>query len=213
MNRFTWDMRYPNARDFPGMIMWSASTRGPAAPPGRYQARVTAAGVTKTQDFEIRRNAAVKTVTDADLQAQFTLAMQISQRVSEANGAVIRIRDLKQQIVERMGKSSDQAIKTSGQALIDKLTAVEGEIYQHRLRSGQDPLNFPIRLNNKLAALQGTVESGDYRPTDQSYTVFKELSGRLDKELARLEAIVKADVAAFNTALSGAGLAPLKDSK
>ena len=213
MNRFTWDMRYPNARDFPGMIMWSASTRGPAAPPGRYQARVTAAGVTKAQDFEIRRNAAVKTVTDADLQAQFTLAMQISQRVSEANGAVIRIRDLKQQIVERIGKSSDPAIKTAGQSLIDKLTNVEGEIYQHRLRSGQDPLNFPIRLNNKLAALQGTVESGDYRPTDQSYTVFKELSGRLDKELARLEAIVKTDVAAFNTALTGAGLAPLKDSK
>ena len=213
MNRFTWDMRYPNARDFPGMIMWSASTRGPAAPPGRYQARVTAAGVTKAQDFEIRRNAAVKTVTDADLQAQFTLAMQISQRVSEANGAVIRIRDLKQQIVDRTGKSSDAAIKTAGQSLITKLTDVEGEIYQHRLRSGQDPLNFPIRLNNKLAALQGTVESGDYRPTDQSYTVFKELSGRLDKELARLEAIVKTDVAAFNTALTGAGLAPLKDSK
>ncbi len=213
MNRFTWDMRYPNARDFPGMIMWSASTRGPAAPPGRYQARVTAAGVTKTQDFEVRRNAAVKTVTDADLQAQFTLAMQISQRVSEANGAVIRIRDLKQQIVDRTGKSSDQAIKTAGQSLIDKLTAVEGEIYQHRLRSGQDPLNFPIRLNNKLAALQGTVESGDYRPTDQSYTVFKELSGRLDKELARLEAVVKTDVAAFNAALSGAGLTPLKDTK
>ena len=213
MNRFTWDMRYPNARDFPGMIMWSASTRGPAAPPGRYQARVTAAGVTKTQDFEIRRNAAVKTVTEADLQAQFTLAMQISQRVSEANGAVIRIRDLKQQIVDRTGKSSDQAIKTAGQSLIDKLTAVEGEIYQHRLRSGQDPLNFPIRLNNKLAALQGTVESGDYRPTDQSYTVFKELSGRLDKELARLEAVVKTDVAAFNAALSGAGLTPLKDTK
>ena len=155
----------------------------------------------------------MKTVTDADLQAQFTLAMQISQRVSEANGAVIRIRDLKQQIVDRTGKSSDQAIKTAGQSLIDKLTHVEGEIYQHRLRSGQDPLNFPIRLNNKLAALQGTVESGDYRPTDQSYPVFKELSGRLDNELARLEAVVKTDVAAFNTALTRAGLAPLKDTK
>ena len=49
MNRFTWDMRYPNARDFPGMIMWAASTRGPAAPPGRYQVRLTAGGTTKTQ--------------------------------------------------------------------------------------------------------------------------------------------------------------------
>jgi len=210
MNRFTWDMRYPNAVEFPGMIMWAASTRGPAAPPGRYQVRVTAAGLTKTQDFEIRRNAAVPGVTDADLEAQFALARQISERVSEANRAVIRIRSLKEQITERMGKASRADIKTVGQALIDRLTAVEGEIYQHRLRSGQDPLNFPIRLNNKLAALQGTVESGDYRPTDQAVAVFKELSARLDRELARLDALVKADLAAFNTLLEGTGLAVVK---
>ena len=68
MNRFTWDMRYPDARDFPGLIMWAGSVRGPQAPPGKYQVRLTAAGVTKTQDFAIKRNAAVPTVTDADLQ-------------------------------------------------------------------------------------------------------------------------------------------------
>ena len=213
MNRFTWDMRYPNAREFPGMIFWAASTRGPAAPPGRYQVRLVAGGVTKTQDFEIRRNTAVKTVSDADLQAQFALAMQISERVSQANGAVMRIRELKEQINDRTGKGQGESLKAAGQALIDKLTDVEGEIYQHRLRSGQDPLNYPIRLNNKLAALQGVVESGDYRPTDQSYVVFKELSARLDTQLARLEAIIKNEVTAFNGSLTAAGLAPLKDSK
>jgi hypothetical protein len=210
MNRFTWDMRYPNAVDFPGMIMWAASTRGPAAPPGRYQVRVTAAGATKTQDFEIRRNTAVPSVTDADLHAQFALAMQINGRVSEANRAVIRIRDIKGQITERTAKASDQALVTAGQSLIDRLTEVEGEIYQYRLRSGQDPLNFPIRLNNKLAALQVTVESGDAKPTDQSYAVFKELSGRLEQQLARLETLVKTDLAALNTSIQAAGLAPVK---
>ena len=213
MNRFTWDMRYPNAVDFPGMIMWAASTRGPAAPPGRYQVRVTAAGATKTQTFEIKRNTAVPGVTDADLQAQFALAMQISERVSDANRAVIRIRDLKTQISERMGKASNDAIAKAGQSLLDRLTDVEGEIYQHRLRSGQDPLNFPIRLNNKLAALQGTVEGGDARPTEQSYAVFKELSGRLDKQLARLDAVVKSDLTAFNASLQSAGLAPVKETR
>ena len=213
MNRFTWDMRYPNAVDFPGMIMWAAGTRGPAAPPGRYQVRVTAAGVTKTQAFEIRRNAAVPGVTDADLQAQFTLAMQISERVSEANRAVIRIRSIKEQITERIGKATDEAIKTAGQTLINKLTDVEGEVYQHRLRSGQDPLNFPIRLNNKLAALQGIVESGDYPPTDQSRAVFKALSGRLDTQLARLETLVTTDLAAFNRRLEGAGLPAVKGAR
>jgi len=210
MNRFTWDMRYPNAVEFPGLIMWAASTRGPMAPPGRYQVRVTAAGATKTQEFEIRRNAAVPGVTDADLQAQFTLARQISDRVSEANRAVIRIRDVKQQIADRIGKANDAAVKSGAQSFADKLTEVEGEIYQHRLRSSQDPLNYPIRLNNKLAALQGTVESGDYRPTDQSVAVFKELSTRLDKQLARLEALLKTDLATLNTSLTAAGLQAIK---
>jgi hypothetical protein len=175
--------------------------------------RVTAAGVTKAQDFEVSRNAAVPGVTDADLQAQFALAMQINQRVSAASRAVIRIRSIKEQITDRIGKAGDPSIKAAGPSLIDKLNGVEGEIYQYRLRSGQDPLNYPIRLNNKLAALQGTVESGDYRPTEQSHAVFKELSARLDTQLVRLETLVKTDLAALNVSLRAAGLAPIPDAK
>jgi photosystem II stability/assembly factor-like uncharacterized protein len=210
MNRFTWDMRYPDARSFPGMILWAAATRGPAVPPGRYQVKLTANSVTKMQDFEIRRNAAVTTVTDADLLEQFKLAKQISDKVTAANDAVIRIRKIKEQIADRVGKATDAKLKQMGSTLAERLTDVEGEIYQHRNRSSQDPLNYPIRLNNKLAALQGTVESGEYKPTDQSYAVFKELSARLDKELARLEALVKTDVAAINKLLAAAKLPPIE---
>ena len=213
MNRFTWDMRYPNAREFPGLILWAANTRGPAAPPGRYRVRVTANGVTKTQDFDIRRNTAVAGVTDADLQAQFALAKQISDRASEAHSAVLRIRSLKTQLTDRAGQATDPSVKAAAQTLVDRLTEIEGEIYQHRLRSGQDPLNFPIRLNNKLLALQGTVEGGDYRPTEQSYAVFKELSARLDKQLAHLNALVKGDLSTVNRSLQDAGLAPVKDDR
>jgi hypothetical protein len=151
-------------------------------------------------------------VTDADLVAQFTLAKQVNDKVTAANEAVVRIRSLRDQIADRLGKSSDQTLKTSGQALTEKLTSVEGEIYQYRNRSNQDPLNYPIRLNNKLAALQGIVEGGDARPTDQSQAVFKELSGRLDKELARLDALVKSDLAALNKLLADQKLEPVKDA-
>ncbi|HXG57064.1 MAG TPA: hypothetical protein VNJ03_16930 [Vicinamibacterales bacterium] len=211
MNRFTWDMRYPNARDFPGMILWSGGTQGPQAPPGTYQVRVTAAGVTKSQDFLIRRNAAVRTVTDAHLQEQFALATEISGKISAANGAVVRIRRIKEQLVDRASKASDPAVKAAVQGLHDKFTDVEGEIYQHRNRSSQDPLNFPVRLNDKLAGLQGSVEGGDYKPTDQSYAVFKALSSRLDTQLARLNALAKNDLPALNKTLEAAGLAPVRE--
>jgi photosystem II stability/assembly factor-like uncharacterized protein len=211
MNRFTWDMRYAGARSFPGLIMWAASTRGPLAPPGRYQARLTANGETKTQDFEIKRNTAATNVSEADLVEQFTLAKQISDKVSVANEAVLRIRSLKDQMTDRMGKGGDPKLKAAAQAFSERLTSIEGEIYQYRNRSNQDPLNYPIRLNNKLAALQGTVESGDARPTDQSYAVFKELSGRLDNELRKLDALIGSDLPAFNTALTSQRLEPIKD--
>jgi hypothetical protein len=86
---------------------------------------------------------------------------------------------------------------------------IEGEIYQYRNRSSQDPLNYPIRLNNKLAALQGVVEGGDGRPTEQSYTVFKELSSRLDAELAKLDAVLKAELPAFNKEIAAKKLKPV----
>ena len=126
-----------------------------------------------------------------------------------ANGAVLRIRDLKAQIADRVQKANDAKIKTAGEALTGKLTAVEGEIYQYRNQSSQDPLNFPIKLNNKLAALQGIVESGDYRPTDQSYAVFKELSAQLDVQLVKLETLIKIDLAAFNVMVVKKKLAPV----
>jgi photosystem II stability/assembly factor-like uncharacterized protein len=211
MNRFVWDMRYPSARDFPGLILWAGSTRGPIAPPGRYQVRLSANGATKTQDFAIVRNARVAGVTDADLAAQFALAKQINGKVTAAHDAVIRIRAIKTQIADRLTKATDEQVKTAAQALADRLTSVEGEIYQYRNRSNQDPLNYPIRLNNKLAALQGVVEGGDSKPTDQAYAIYKDLSGKLDKELARLDALVATDLTALNTLLAVQKLEPIKD--
>jgi hypothetical protein len=210
MNRFTWDMRYPGARDFPGLIMWAGSTRGPVAPPGKYTVKLTAPdGIAKTQEFVLKRNEAVAGVTDADLTAQFALAKQINDKLSAANEAVIRIRAIKDQIAARVTKANDAKIKMAGEALAEKLTAVEGEIYQYRNRSSQDPLNFPIRLNNKLAALQGIVETGDYRPTDQSYAVFKDLSARLDAQLAQMETLVRIELPVFNKLLASKKLEPI----
>ncbi len=209
MNRFVWDLRYPGALDFPGLVLWAATTRGPQAPPGTYTVRLTADGVTRTARFAIRRNAAVPGVTDADLLEQFALARQISERVSAAHGAVVRIRHLKAQIADRAAGTKRAALAAAAQSLAAALTEIEGEIYQYRNRSSQDPLNYPIRLNNKLAALQSTVESGDYKPTDQTYAVFGELSARLERQLERLEALVTGTVPGFNARLKAAGLDPV----
>jgi hypothetical protein len=209
-NRFTWDLRYPAATAFEGMIMWGARAgSGPLAPPGEYRVRLTANGQTQTQPLVIQRDPRLAHVTDADLAEQFNLAMKVRDRTSEANEMVIRIRELKKQIKDRVEKAKAQPITSAAEAVSQKLSAVEEEIYQVRNRSNQDPLNFPIKLNNQLAALQRVVETGDGRPTEQSYVVLRELSERLDAVRGRLEDALKTDLAQLNKLLADAKLEPI----
>ena len=197
LNRFVWDGRYPGSATFLCLIMWGArSEAGPMAPPGTYQVRLTAGGVTKTAPFEIKRDPRLIGVTDDDLKAQFALASSIRDRENDALNAVIRIRALKGAIDDRVAKAPP--LGTAGASLRQKLTAVEDELYQSRSRSSQDLLNFPIRLSNRIAALRRSVESGDAKPTDGAHQVFKELSAELARQLLVLDAIVAKDLEVFN---------------
>jgi hypothetical protein len=213
LQRLNWDMRYPGATEFTGLIMWAASTRGPLAPPGTYQVRATADGQTATQPFAIKREPHVlKDVTDQDLREQFDLAMKVRDRASQANEAVLLIRGIKAQIADRRGKLGDKAaaVKKALDEFEQALSAVEGEIYQVRLQSSQDPLNFPIKLNNKIAALQGIIESADIRPTEQTYTVFRTLSNRLDEQLTKMDTSVKTTMPPVNQLLQREKIEPIK---
>ena len=111
---------------------------------------------------------------------------------------VITIRELKRQMDARLKEKGDAALKASLDKFREKLTAVEEEVYQVRNRSGQDPLNFPIKLNNKLAALEGTVESSDDPPTTQTTEVYEGLASQVNVQLETLKKLVSADLAAFN---------------
>jgi photosystem II stability/assembly factor-like uncharacterized protein len=199
LNRFSWDLRYKEATTFDCMILWGGSASGPLAPPGQYKIRLAANGRTETQSFVVRRDPHLVGVSDADLRAQFALAQQINKRVSEANDAVIRIRVARDQLRKRVTSAPANAARSQAAAIvIGKLTRIEEDLYQVRNRSGQDPLNFPIRLNNRLAALQRSVESGDARPTAAAYVVFKELSAELDRQLALLDSVIKTDLPRVN---------------
>jgi photosystem II stability/assembly factor-like uncharacterized protein len=207
LNRYTWDLRYPGAKTFEGMIMWGARPEtGPMALPGNYSVRLTANGMTQTASFKIEKDPRLPGVTDADLTEQFTLASQVRDKVTEANEMVIKIREIKKALKERNEKAKDPALAAAGERLEAKLSAVEEDVYQVRNRSNQDPLNFPIKLNNQIAALQRVIMTGDGKPTDQSYVVFKELNARLDALKSRLDEAMKANLPPVNEALKAKGL-------
>jgi hypothetical protein len=186
------------------MVLWGATTNGPTALPGTYQVRLTVDAKSQTQTFAVHKHP-FHDQSDADLQEQFDLAIQIRDKVSEANSAVIRIRKIKEEIKAALAKSSDPALKEAGDRLSSNLGSVEAEIYQVKNQSNQDPLNFPIKINNRLASLLSVVERGDGKPIAVASTIFKDLSGELKTQTDRLQQVLATDLPAFNTEAKRAG--------
>ena len=201
LNRFVWDMRYPDAVRFPGMILWSGEVRGPKVTPGTYQVKLTVDGKTLTQSFEVKSDPRLS-ITPADYAKQMELGLRIRDKLNETHNAIIQIRDVRRQVEDLMkrvaGHPNAKVINDAGSALNKNLTTVEEALYQTKNQSNQDPLNFPIRLNNKLAALGGVVGSAEAAPTAQSYMVYDEIAGLIDAQLQRLSQIMKSEVPAFN---------------
>jgi uncharacterized coiled-coil protein SlyX len=200
INNFSWDLRYPGAKAFQGMILWSGGRGGPQAVPGPYTVRLTVNGQTLSERLNVEKDPRIDAVTVADLNEQFKLALQVRDKTTEANEMVITIRELKKQMDEL--QKADGSLKAEFDPLRAKLSAVEEEVYQVRNRSNQDPLNFPIKLNNKLASLERVVETGDGKPIAGVYSVFKELSDLLAAQRARLDAALKTDLPAINKRLA-----------
>jgi hypothetical protein len=190
------------------MIFWGArGGSGPIAVPGPYTVKLTVNGQTLTERMNVEKDPRIDSVTIADLTEQFKLAMQIRDKTTEANEMVITIRELKKQMDDREKQSSD--LQPAFDPFRKKLSAVEEEIYQVRNRSGQDPLNFPIKLNNKIAALERVVETGDGKPIASAYTVFRELSDQLTAQKAKLDSALK-DLPAVNQQVTAKNLKPLE---
>jgi hypothetical protein len=196
MNRYVWNLRYPDATVFPGMILWAGSTSGPRVPPGKYTVRLTVEGKTQTQSFELKKDPRLATSPE-DYAKQLSLSLQVRDKLSETNEAVIRIRGIRKQI-DDYTKRDSKKVADAAKALSQKLTEVEEALYQTKLRSSQDPLNFPIKLNNKLAHVLSVVQSSDDQPTQQSYMVYEELATQVNVQLKRLETLLGAEVTAFN---------------
>lgn len=185
LNRATWDLNSTPVVSFPGMILWGATTNGPMVLPGTYQVRLTVDGTAHTAPLVITKHP-LRDISDADLLAQWELAGRIRDKVNEANRAVIRIRRIKSDIAER-SKDAPKEVQAAGEQLTRALAAVEEDIYQVRNQSGQDPLNFPIRTNNRLASLLRVATTGEGRPTSNVEPIFNELVQELEGETSRLE--------------------------
>jgi hypothetical protein len=206
-----WDLRYPGAITFPGIVLrYATPGEGPIAPPGEYSIRLTVNGAIETRRLVIEKDPRLTDVSEADLQEQFRLAMRIRDETDRAHRAVLEIRSIREQLKQRAQAANDTSLTQRSSQIASKLDEVEQDLYQVRNRSPRDTLNYPIKLNNQLAVLQHEVDTGENRPTDQDYVVLKELTERLDEVLQRLDNVVSSDLGSFNQSLATKNIEPVK---
>jgi len=201
-NRFVWNMRYPGAKRFEGMILWAGgSLPGAQAVPGDYKVRLKVGQDSMEQDFTILKDPRSES-SIADLQAQFDLIEEINSKISEAHQTIIDIRDTREQLkhfTDRWkGQPDKKPLIAKAEAIDSMMTVVEKNLYQTQNQSRQDPLNFPIKLTDKLGGVARGASVGDFRPTDQSYQVKEELEEKIDAELAKFRQIKNNGIPEFN---------------
>ncbi|MBI9042626.1 glycosyl hydrolase [Lutibacter sp.] len=201
-NVFNWDMQYPDAEKIKGMILWWASLNGPKALPGNYKVKLSVnEEIVSEQQFTLLKDPR-SSATDNDLQKQFNFIIEIQEKLTEIHKTLKNITIVKTQI-EQLKKSISDKEKNKeiiefADTIVKNLTTYENELYQTKSKSNQDPLNFPIKLNNKLAHLNSLSSIGDFKPTDQSVEFKNEITKLIDVELSKIYDIFENDVKSLN---------------
>ena len=199
-NKFTWDMYYDGASDFDGMVLWWASLNGPKAVPGDYFVELNVNGVIQQKPFKInidpRSESSIKS-----MQEQFDFINSINKTMDKAHKSIKTIRSIKSQLLKftsTYNQDDLSMLKEKATALSDDLSKIEKALYQTQNRSGQDPLNFPIRLTNKLGHLNSLVSMGDFSPTEQDIAVKEYLTDQINTNLEIFDKLMIEEVKSFN---------------
>ncbi|MEL7146742.1 MAG: glycosyl hydrolase, partial [Bacteroidota bacterium] len=203
-NSFLWNMRYPDAEGFDGLIMWSGGLTGPKAVPGTYFATLTVNGQSQKVDFEILKDPR-STATLADIQAQFDFLISVRDKLTETHQTIKEIREVRKQMISFKSRVLENKNLEDLASRVDsinrRMTEVEEALYQTKNRSRQDPLNFPIKLNDKLSGLNSVSGRGEWKPTDQSNAVKNELIRQINEELKKWNEIKTDEIPNLNKAI------------
>ncbi|WP_373523562.1 WD40/YVTN/BNR-like repeat-containing protein [Aquiflexum sp.] len=190
-NEFNWNLRIPDAKGFEGMIMWSGPLRGPKVLPGDYMVRLIVDGQSQDQSFKVLPDLRYPS-TQEDLNAQYDFLLKVRDKLTETHETIILIRKYRAELDTIVQKNPRQ--KRRIDPIIKTISDIEKELYQTQNKSGQDPLNYPIRLNNKLAHLNSIVGTGEFKPTDGAEEVRVEITRQIDIQLSKFREIEKSQI-------------------
>ena len=200
-NTYVWDTRGKGAERLDGMILWWANLSGPKAVPGTYKVHLNVNGETQSENFTILPDPRAE-VTVADMQKQYDFITEVNETVDKAHQSIKKIRAINGKLDEFIKKYKDEeatkALVEKAKSLKEEFGSVEKALYQTQNRSNQDPLNFPIRLTNKLAHLNSLVSLDDFPPTEQDIAVKNEMTQKINEQLRTFDNLMDKEISTFN---------------
>ncbi|WP_299900618.1 glycosyl hydrolase [uncultured Aquimarina sp.] len=201
-NQFNWNMRGKGAEKLKGMILWWASLDGPKAVPGTYKVSLNVNGKENSQPFTILADPRAE-ATPQQMQQQFDFITDVNKTVDKAHQSIKKIRKINTQLKSFSKQYKDDEktkdLVTKAKDLQKQFGEIEKALYQTKNRSGQDPLNFPIKLTNKLGHLNSLVGMGDFGPTAQDIAVKNELTKEIETQLTLFDKLISEEIKSFNT--------------
>ncbi len=200
MNQFVWDMMYPPAEKIDGLILWNGNVEGPKVAPGKYTAKIKFDKDSVNFSFVIKGDPNYK-MTEKDYDDQVGMLLKIRDKFSDVQKAIKQIRAIRTQIndfTSRVNLKNNKEVKQAADTINKQITTIEEALYQTKSKSGQDVLNFPIRLNDKIAGLYDVAASGYNPPSKQVIETYADLSAQADAQIAKLKKILSDDLVAFN---------------
>ena len=200
MNQFIWNFQYPEADRIEGMILWNGVPGSITAPPGAYYARFKVEKDSVEVPFTVKADPNYK-ITQQQYDEQFNFLWTVREKFNETQKAIKDLRALRTQVTSFLtlqGKDVPKEVKSAGDSITQKLTAIEETLYQTKAKSSQDVLNYPIKLNDKLSGVFDAANSGQTAPNKQVRDVYQGLATQVDAELAKLKALKERDIPAFN---------------
>ena len=212
VNRLLWDLRTLKPTLVPRATINEGERRAPKVGPGRYTVRLTVDGQVSTRTADVIPNPALG-IPPADVLAQYQLLAKLRDRLSDAHAAVMKIRDLKDQIksieehARKIGKK--EPIGAQASALTEKLKGIEVKLINPQIKSEEDDLNFEPGLDHDLTALAGVVSFSDGKPTDSAVAYSGVLDRQLTALLDQLQQVVEHDLADFNRTVAEQKIAPV----
>jgi len=200
MNQFVWDMLYQPAEKIEGLILWHGNVPGPKAAPGNYSFKIKTEKDSAQGNFIIKANPVYK-LSQQDYEDQFNFLLAVRDKSNDIQKAIKNIRDVRKQIsdfTDKQGTDLPKEIKQQADTINKQMTTIEEALHQTKAKSGQDVLNFPIRLDDKISGLYDFANSGNAAPAKQVKDAYAELSAQADVQLNALKKIMETDLVKLN---------------